>query len=106
MRGSLKYWLLLASSFALAFVLSYLAFYSFFFATPFHSVPVLRACDTAGSIVLLPASLLFRLYGGLFDQSMPYSDPLNYITINAVLLGFLIYSCLRPLVFRAKKPAK
>ena len=106
MRGSLKYWLLLASSIAFAFVLSYLAFYSFFFAARFQSVPVLRACNAAGSIVLLPASLVFRCYGGLFDQSMPYSDPLNYVTINAVLLGFLIYACLRPLLFRAKKPAK
>lgn len=107
MRGFLKYWLLLAPCVVFAFVLSYLSFYSYWYAALlFHSMPAVRACNAAGAVVLFPAHAVFFCFGGLFDQSTPDSDPMNYVMINAVLLGFLFYTCLRPVVFRGKKPAK
>lgn len=107
MRGSLKYWLLLAPCILFAFAISYLSFYSYWFAARwFHSVPVVRASEAAGAIVLLPVRLVFHTFGGIFNQSTPDSAPINYVMINAVLLGSLFYACLRPIVFRGKKSAK
>ncbi len=106
MRGSLKYWLLLGSCIAFALILSYLSYYSRFFAQAFHSVPAVRVCDAAGQVVLYPAHLVFSFFGGLFDQSTPDYSPLNFMFINAVLLGSLLYACLRPLVFRREKTGK
>src|ERR1700744_5145054 len=103
MRGSLKYLALLALCMVFATVLSYFAFYSYWFGTVFHSVPALHACNAAGSVVLFPVRLVFFCYGGLLDQSTPYTDPWNYVMINAALLGLLLYSCLRPIIFRVKK---
>jgi hypothetical protein len=107
MRGSLKYWLLLVLCFLLAAILSYVAFYGFWVGVRlFHTVSAARACDAAGSVVLFPARLVFYCYGGLLDQSSPYTDPMNYVLINAVLLGLLLYACFRPVIFRVKKTEK
>ncbi len=107
MRGFLKYWALLVPCIAFAFVLSHLAFYSYWYsAWLFHSVAAVRASEAAGAVVLYPAHLVFSSFGGLFDQSTPDSDPLNYLMINAVVLGSIFYACLRPLVFRAKMSQK
>ena len=106
MRGSLKYLALFVLCMVFATTLSYFAFYSYWYGTLFHSVPVLRACNTAGSVVLFPARLVFYCYGGLLDQSTPYTDPWNYMMINAVLLGMLLYACLRQVFFPTKKNEK
>jgi hypothetical protein len=107
MRGFLKYWLLLLPCIAFAFVLSYLAYYSYFFAALlFHSVPAVRECEAVSAVVLFPSHFIFTRLGGLFDQSTPDSDPIYYLLINAVLVGSLFYACLRPLIFRGKKPEK
>lgn len=104
MRGFLKYWALLVPCVAFAFVLSYLAFYSYWYAAIyFRTVPAVRASEAVGAVILYPAHFVFSWFGGIFNQSTPDSDPLNYIMINAVLVGSLFYACLRPLVFRAKK---
>lgn len=105
MRAFLKYWLLLLPCIVLAFVISYFAFYSYAFAPRVfpHSVHAVRECDAVGDAVLLPAHLLLSGFGGIFDQSTPDSNPINYIAANAVLLGILFYACLRPVVFRGKK---
>lgn len=104
MRGFLKYWALLLPCIVFAFVLSHLAFYSYWYAAIYlRTVPAVRTSEAVGDVILYPAHFVFSWFGGLFDQSTPNSDPLNYIMINAVLLGSLIYACLRPLVFRAKK---
>jgi hypothetical protein len=107
MRDFVKYWALLIPCVVFAFVLSHLAFFSYWYAARlFHSVPAVRASEAAGAVVLYPAHLVFSLFGGLFDQSTPDSDPVNYLMINAIFLGSLFYACLRPLVFRAKKSGK
>ena len=107
MRGFAKYWLLLLPCIAFAFALSYYSFYSYYFAARwFHSVHAVRVSESMGNAVLFPARAVFACFGGLFDQSTPVSDPLNYVMINAVLLGSALYACLRPLVFREKKPAE
>ena len=104
MRAFLKCWLLLLPCVVLTFVLSYVSFYSYSLAPRvFHSVPAVRACDAAGYVVLFPAHLLLSSFGGIFDQSTPDSNPMNYIMTNAVLLGILFYACLRPVFFRGEK---
>jgi hypothetical protein len=86
---------------AIASALSYLAFYSFWFAaSSFHSVPVARACDAVGMIFLLPARILFFCFGSAVDQSMPLSDPVTYSITNGTFLGILLYSLIRPILFR------
>ena len=106
MRGSLKYLLVVALCIAFATVLSYFAFFSYSFAPRrVQSVKFVRACNAIGVVVLLPAHVIFYSLGGLMDQGIPYSNPLNYIAINGVFLGFLIYLCIRPLVFKTRPTA-
>jgi len=94
----LKYMIPMLLCIAFASVLSYLAFYSFWFSARwFHSVPVVRACDSVGEFFLLPARFVYFCAGGI-----PIADPLGYTFTNGTLVGTLIYSILRPLHFRER----
>ena len=104
MREILKYSVILVLCIVLATVVSYVAFYGFWFgARVFHSVPVARACDLAGSFVLLPARFIYSWFGGVTDQSTPLSDPVGYSMTNGIFLGTLFYGVIRPLLARRKK---
>ena len=90
---------------AFASVLSYVAFYGFWFAARlFHSVPAVRACDAIGRVILSPARFIFYCAGGFGDQSMPLADPVSYSITNGTFLGALIYIFARPVLIRNKKP--
>lgn len=102
--SSLKYSGVLLLSIAFGSALSYASFYGFYFgARIFHSVPVARACDAAGALLLTPARLIYLGTGGLLDQSAPFAAPITYSVTNGIFLGLLIYACLRPILFRGKK---
>lgn len=103
MAGFLKYLALVFSCIIVATILSYFAFFSFYFAPKIRqSVTFVRGCDTAGQVVLLPVRIIFRAFGGLVDQSLPLSHPLNYVVTNGIFLGFIIYTGVRPIVFRQR----
>jgi hypothetical protein len=83
-----------------AFVLSWLSVYAFWYAAfAFHSVPILRFCETVGSIILIPVRVVFWAFSGFFDQTAPLTDPSSYAALNAVLLGSGVYSCCRRFLF-------
>jgi hypothetical protein len=104
-KNFLKYLIAVLLCIAFASILSYFAFYSFLFAARwFHSVPLARACDSVGSVVLLPARVLFFCFGSFTDQSMPLSEPVTYAMTNGTFLGILIYVSIRRLLFRPGKP--
>ena len=104
MRSFFKYLVPMVLCIVFASVLSYFAFYSFWFSARwFHSVPVVRVCDKVGSIILLPARFVYFCSGRWTDQSLPLSDPLNYAITNGILLGTLIYSLMRPIIVRKRK---
>jgi len=99
MRQFLKYSLALISCIALASLMSYAAFYAFWFGVwCFHSVPAARACDMAGSIFLTPARLVYYGLGGLVDQTTALADPISYCTTNGIFFGTLLYACLRRVI--------
>jgi len=104
MRETLKYSVILILCILLASVVSYFAFYGFWFgAMVFHSVPVARACDFAGSVILFPARFIYSRFGGVTDQSTPLSDPVGYSMTNGIFLGTLFYTLIRPALARRKK---
>ncbi len=55
----------------------------------FQSVPLARACDAIGQIVLLPVRGAFLCAGSLIDQSAPLSEPFWYAITNGSLLGLI-----------------
>jgi hypothetical protein len=82
-----------------AFVLSWLSVYAYWYAAfLFKSVVILRICEVAGSIILIPVRVVFWAFGDFFDQTAPLTDPTSYAALNAVLLGTIIYSCCRRLL--------
>jgi hypothetical protein len=91
--------------------LSWVSIYVFWFAVwTFHSVPVARAADAVGTVILTPARWVFELLGG--DQSTIFFDPTSFSGTNGLILGILFYCVFRLLLTRRgprnqaeKKPA-
>jgi hypothetical protein len=100
-RDAIVYAALLLVFIVVAFGLSWLSIYAFWFAAyGFHSVLAVRACEFIGSVVLLPVRVVFWSFGDFFDQSAPLTDPISYAGVNGVLLGAISYSCCRRFLVR------
>lgn len=75
---------------AVGTALSWVSIYAFFFAVwIFHSVPIARASDAIGGILLLPGRWIFEFLGG--DQSSIFFDPTSFSGTNGLVLGILFY---------------
>jgi hypothetical protein len=110
MKDAVKYAASLLTFILLSFLLSWAAMYSYWFsARLFHSVRAVRVCDSIGTVILTPARLAFWCCSDLFDQSAPLSDPMSYASLNAVLLGSILYFGARHWMFgrnsHEKKPS-
>jgi hypothetical protein len=104
LKESVKYLATLFAFIGVAFILSWCSVYSFWIgARVFGSVTAIRAGDAIGSVILLPARLLFDLAGSLVSQTTLLTNPVLYATINASLLGIIAYACCRRFLFREKK---
>ncbi len=100
MKDAVKYATSLLAFIFAAFVLSWAAVYSFWYAPRlFHSVEAVRACDAIGAVILTPVRTAFWCFGDIFDQSPVLSDPVSYAGLNGVLLGSVVYFCCRQLMF-------
>ncbi|MGB8353085.1 MAG: hypothetical protein WCD79_04290 [Chthoniobacteraceae bacterium] len=105
MRSFFKYLIPMLLCIAFASALSYVAFYGFWIgARVFHSVPVARACDAVGAVILIPARFIYWCSGGLADQSIPLADPQGYSMTNGIFLGSVLYALIRPMLQRKGKP--
>jgi hypothetical protein len=96
---------------AVGTALSWVCIYAFWFAVwTFHSVPIARACDGVGQLILTPGKWVYQLLGG--DQSTIFLDPTSFSGTNGLILGILFYSVFRAVLSRrvpeatpAQKPA-
>jgi hypothetical protein len=89
------------------FGLSWSAVYSFWYAAQiFGSVQAVRVCESLAVVILLPVRLLFRLMGGLFDQTAPLTSPLYYAAVNGVLLGIIGHGVCRQWLCATKPRAE
>ncbi|GEM_PF-2107838 len=83
-------------------VVSWCSFYGFYIAARlFYSVPVARACDAIGGVILVPARLFLRCFR-MADQSSALADPMFFATINGTLLGIICYGVMRTVGSRRK----
>ena len=100
MKDAAKYAASLLTFIVAAFVLSWAAVYSYWFAAHlFHTVRAVRICESIGAVILAPVRGAFWLCGDLFDQSAPLTDPMSYAAVNAVIIGTGAYFCGRRLLF-------
>ena len=107
MKAVVKYAATLLAFILAAFGLSWFAVYGFWFAPRlFQSVPALRACEVAGTVILIPVRILFWLVRDIFDQSIPLSNPLAYAAVNGVLLGVIGYASCRRWMFATRPRAE
>jgi hypothetical protein len=103
-KESLKYVATIFAFIAVAFALSWGAVFGFWFAARvLHSVAAIRVCDAIGAVILLPVRVAFWAMGDLFDQSVPLSNPMIYVVVNAGLLGMLAYAGCRRWIFPPPK---
>jgi len=74
--------------------LSWVSIYVFWFAIwTFHSVPVARALDAVGNILLLPAQYVCEWSGG--DQTTIFYQPVPFSGTTGLILGVLFCSVFR-----------
>jgi hypothetical protein len=97
----LKQIVVLFASIAIAFALSWLAVYGYWFAAySFKSVAAVRTADSLAAVVLTPAEIAIASIVEAPGTSLLLTDPLRYATINALLSGLTAFLALRLTVFK------
>ena len=100
MKDAAKYATSLLTFILAGFLLSWASVYSYWFSAHlFHSVRMVRVCDSISTVILTPVRVAFWCFGDLFDQSAPLSDPMSYAALNGVLLGTIVYFSCRQWLF-------